>query len=398
MLSAIASDSDNIVNPESKKKLFLCEVRAPNKIHYTEQYFLFFDCDTVEADKNLFATSCRPMEQMCHQLEYLKQQNLMRKTKQLMEVRTICLIGYDIYFIQVVTSTETNLCRTKRQDITYVRAALRWRPFPAAAVPAQMTGTQACTLQLSSLSPKAHPIACWTTAKERRHRDQPQLQTGSISHPVLWLISRQRLTVYTSQILRQSDGHHGETLSVNTDYQLCPVQSSHDASARKKVFFINRRKPRLIWDNVFFPLFYKWQWSSFFEFLQKAVDKSCLWSAAVVERTKLLATETEACIIDMATKPPSPMFCYDAKIQPKTNMEPSWNNTKVFLGSDVQFFPEPLRAHGNSADECMRLLTDFKKKMQQTELHARHLVHLIVTVNSLLLNITTTKNMGMKMH
>ena len=80
----------------------------------------------------------------------------------------------------------------------------------------------------------------------------------------------------------------------------------------------------------------------------------------------------------MATEPPSPTFCYDAKIQPKTNVEPSWSNTSVFLGNDMQVFLEPLRAHGNSAEDCMGLLTDLKKKMQQTKLHACHLVQVEV--------------------
>ena len=46
-------------------------------------------------------------------------------------------------------------------------------------------------------------------------------------------------------------------------------------------------------------------------------------------------------------------------------------------------FPEPLRAHQNSSRRCMGLLTDFKKKMQQTELHSSHLIQVEVPVNSL---------------
>ena len=38
----------------------------------------------------------------------------------------------------------------------------------------------------------------------------------------------------------------------------------------------------------------------------------------------------------MATEPPSPMFCYDDEIHPKTNMDPSLNNTGVFLGNDEE--------------------------------------------------------------
>ena len=63
----------------------------------------------------------------------------------------------------------------------------------------------------------------------------------------------------------------------------------------------------------------------------------------------------------MATEPPSPMLFCDEEIQPKTNMKPSWNKTSVFLGNDGQVFPEPLRAHENSAQVCMGLLTGFNK-------------------------------------
>ena len=89
---------------------------------------------------------------------------------------------------------------------------------------------------------------------------------------------------------------------------------------------------------------------------------------------KIFATETETSVIDIAEEPPPPMICYDAEIYPKANMSPWWNNTSVFLGNDERIFPGPLRAYGSSAKECTGLLTDFKKKMQQTELHSRHLI------------------------
>ena len=100
----------------------------------------------------------------------------------------------------------------------------------------------------------------------------------------------------------------------------------------------------------------------------------------------------------MPTEPPIPTVCYDAKIQLKTNVEPSWNSTAVFLRNDVQMFQEPLLAHEKSAEDCMGLLTDLKKKMQQTKLNARHLVQVEVPVHSLLLNITKTINTGTKMN
>ena len=127
-----------------------------------------------------------------------------------------------------------------------------WTTAPAAAVPAQGTGIQPCTLQLRSLwfnpSPKADPTACLTAAKERRHPHQPQLQRKSSSDPVQLLISKQQLTEHNSQILRE-----GDVLVLNF------AHCSHHVSARKKVFLIDCREPRMIRDNVLFPLFYKGQ-------------------------------------------------------------------------------------------------------------------------------------------
>ena len=47
--------------------------------------------------------------------------------RQLTGAKVINLPGYDTCFIQVPTSAKTNLSRTERQDVTYVRAAPRGR-------------------------------------------------------------------------------------------------------------------------------------------------------------------------------------------------------------------------------------------------------------------------------
>ena len=55
-----------------------------------------------------------------------------------------------------------------------------WTTAPAAAVPAQRTGTQPGTPQLrspwSNISPAVHPGVCWKIGKEQRHPHQPNLQ------------------------------------------------------------------------------------------------------------------------------------------------------------------------------------------------------------------------------
>ena len=252
-----------------------------------------------------------------------------------------------------------------------------WTTAPTAVVPAERPGTQPCTLQLRSLlsnpSPKANPKACRTAGREQRHPHQQQLQDRSSSYSVLWLISKQRSTVCNSQTLRESDGHHGGVLSVSNDYQLYPVQPSRDChkeslfhQSQETASDSGQRIP-----NILLPV----AMTKLPNFLKQAVKRANSpmevypWSATTDEWTKLFSTETETFKIDMVTEPPSPMFCYDAGMQPKTNAEPSWDNTIVFLGNNTQIFPKPLCAHGNSAEECMGPFTDLEKKV-----HARHLI------------------------
>ena len=90
------------------------------------------------------------------------------------------------------------------------------------------------------------------------------------------------------------------------------------------------------------------------------------------------------------------MLCFDAEIYPKANMEPWWSDTSVFLRKDEQYFSGTTSCP--NSEKCMGVLTDFKKKMQQTEVHPRHLNQVEVPVNSLLPNITDTKNAGRKIH
>ena len=89
---------------------------------------------------------------------------------------------------------------------------------------------------------------------------------------------------------------------------------------------------------------------------------------------------------------------YDSEIHTTANMELSWNNTSVFLGDDEQIFPEPIRAHGNSAKDGLGLLADFKKRVQQTELHSRHVIQVEKPVSSFFLNILDKIFAGTKMH
>ena len=92
------------------------------------------------------------------------------------------------------------------------------------------------------------------------------------------------------------------------------------------------------------------------------------------------------------------MPCYDAKLHPKANMESWWNNTSVFLENEQQTSRSHYVPMETQGKEYMGRLTDFKKKMQQTELHSRHLIQIEVSVNSLLLKATNAMNTSTKVH
>ena len=100
---------------------------------------------------------------------------------------------------------------------------------------------------------------------------------------------------------------------------------------------------------------------------------------------KLLATETEICVIDRATLiAPTEVSLPCSLFHPKTNMEVPWSISDVFPGGTKRHPPW-------KRNNFMGLLTDFKKEMQQTELHACHLVHVKVSVNSFLLKHNTAQ-------
>ena len=81
------------------------------------------------------------------------------------------------------------------------------------------------------------------------------------------------------------------------------------------------------------------------------------------------------------------MHCYDAQNPPERKQGITVERVLVCSQGRISKFSRnhyvPPAKH--TRQQSMRLLTDFKKKMQQTELYSRHLVHVEVPVNSLLL-------------
>ena len=131
MLSAIATDSDNIVTPVSEKK-FLC-VKCGFRTKSCPQN------RTPRTSSFLMATRSRLMVNSSQCVEDPRitsvvnwntwKTQLHERMRQLTGVEATSLFGYNTYFIQVPTSAKTKLCRTEWQDVTYVRAAPRGRPL-----------------------------------------------------------------------------------------------------------------------------------------------------------------------------------------------------------------------------------------------------------------------------
>ena len=131
MLSAIATDSDNMFKPVSEKKLLCvkCGLRAKSCTQSR----------TPRTSSLLMATRSRLMVKSSHCVEDPRitsvvnwntwKTQLHERMRQFTGAGTTSLFGYDTYFIQVPTSAKTSLSRTERQDVTYVRAAPRGRPL-----------------------------------------------------------------------------------------------------------------------------------------------------------------------------------------------------------------------------------------------------------------------------
>ena len=171
------------------------------------------------------------------------------------------MIGYDIYFIQVLTSTETSLCRTERQDVPYDRAAPHGRPlqlplflhkrhfFSHSRFNFALSGPAFLYKPLPELVEQLERSDVITTNHKCRAEAADTLFYGRIRiNSSQQTINKflEKATVITAKLSPQ-------IFSPNF------VQRSHHASARRKVLLINRRKLQMIWGHVILPLFYKWQ-------------------------------------------------------------------------------------------------------------------------------------------
>ena len=107
----------------------LCKVRAPNKVLLTEQHAthsFFLNGDTII---NLSPQVAGPRITSAVNWNTWNNTVSWAKGNNTWKCKTTCKIGYDTIFLQVVTSTETNLCRTKGQGVPYVKATPRGPPL-----------------------------------------------------------------------------------------------------------------------------------------------------------------------------------------------------------------------------------------------------------------------------
>ena len=131
MLSAIATDSDNMLKHVSEKKLLCVKCGLRTKSCTQSR--------TPGTSSLLMATRSRLMVKSSHCVEDPRitsvvnwntwKTQLHERMRQFTGAGATNLFGYDTYFIQVPTSAKTSLSRTERKDVTYVRAAPRGRPF-----------------------------------------------------------------------------------------------------------------------------------------------------------------------------------------------------------------------------------------------------------------------------
>ena len=203
------------------EKNSLCGVRAPNKILHTEQdttHFFFFDGDTIKTAKKSSARGAGP--RITSAVNWKIRNIIVSWQKQTTQASARQHAWSDtIHTLYRCWRARKPACAEQNDRMSPMQGGSSLTTAPAFA--RQMTGSQPYMPRLSSLcstpSPKAPWGACWVVKKKQSHLNQPQLHDRSNSYPVLWLILKQWSTKNNSQTLRESDDHHGKTLSVYTD-------------------------------------------------------------------------------------------------------------------------------------------------------------------------------------
>ena len=169
-------------------------MRAPNKILHTKQdttHFLFFDGNTIEADKKNFTMSWRPTDHKSRQLEYLKQQKLISRSGQLIGVEAKCLIGHDTYLHSLYRCRQTRKPACSEQNDRRSPTSGRLLVDDRSSCRCSCTKDWYSARHASTSLPLVQPFSrspfksLLKVGKERGHPHQLQLQGRSSSNPVL---------------------------------------------------------------------------------------------------------------------------------------------------------------------------------------------------------------------
>ena len=184
MLSAIATESGSIVKPDSEKKLLCVKCGLRTKSYRQSR--------TPRTSSSLMATRSRLTINFSPRIagpcitsvvNWISWNNAISWPKQTTHESAKQNAWLDtIYTLDRWWRARKPACA--EQDRTSLRqGGSSWTTVPTAAVPAQKTGNQLCTLQLRFLWSTAalifHPRPCWTAGKERCHPHQLQMQGRS---------------------------------------------------------------------------------------------------------------------------------------------------------------------------------------------------------------------------
>ena len=219
---------------------------------------------------------------------------------------------------------------------------------------------------------------------EQHRPHQPRLQGKNNLTPAQWLSARQRWRGHSSKNVPETGVHHDGIPSVNNGYRVCPTQPSHASLPGNACR----------------------------QLAQNGND----WAQRTLPTAPREAKMTLSLSFAAGSKLTAPtlqkrgsLICCSGRMN---EIIGNWNRNMCYRQGDIdsahqslttKFTFPPKNKHGISIKHCRRvprgeqndtppwkrnkfmgLVTYFKKEMQQTELHARHLVHVEVPVNSLL--------------
>ena len=140
-------------NPWVWKEAPLREMGTPHKFLAKDRtlHLILTNHCPIQIDDEPPTTSHWSAHNESCQLENLKKQI------NVLQITTVKLwhIGHDTYFKQMLPSTEASLRTAERQDITYVRAAPRWRPLQLSLLLNEGLLFRPATLDLIAVDPSA---------------------------------------------------------------------------------------------------------------------------------------------------------------------------------------------------------------------------------------------------